>query len=223
VSAELLEAPTSEADGDELVALIVDDHALVRSGLRLLLESSFGARVHEADGHGAALRTLAERSIDVALLDLRMPDVDGLETLASIRNAHPDIPVVMLSAYADTEEVRAALDGGAAGFVLKEATREQLREAIVIAIEGRGVYVHPVAAKALLGQREVEHGEHLTERELDVLTLLAEGETNDTIAKRLHLTEKTVKSHLSAIFRKLGVSNRTQAATRALRDGLLSS
>jgi len=219
---QLLDA-VDEATVDDLVALVIDDHALVRSGLRLLLESSFGAAVREAEGLGTALRALATDAVDIALLDLRMPDVDGIESLASIREQHPDVPVVVLTAYAEPDDVRAALDAGAAGFVLKEATSEQLQEAIEIALDGRGVYVHPVAAKALLGQRELDHGEHLTERELDVLGLLAEGATNDEIAKRLFLTEKTVKSHLSAIFRKLGVTNRTQAAMRALRDGLLSA
>ena len=196
----LLEPDTAN---DEIVALVIDDHELVRSGIRLLLETSHGADVREADSAASAMRALAEHRFDVALLDVRMPEMDGIEALSHIKEQHPRVPVVMLSAYARPEEVRAALDGGAAGFVLKEATSEQLREAIAIAISGKGVYVHPVAAGAALGQREVEHGEHLTEREFDVLKLLVDGETNDGIASRLFLTEKTVKTHLSAIFRKL--------------------
>lgn len=220
---ELGEGRTTGASRDDVDAvdvLIVDDHALMRSALRLLLETSLGHRVTEVSSAEDAVHAVAAERFDAVLLDVRMPGRDGLWALEQIRRSRPRLPVVMLSYFADEACVREALDAGAAGFLLKEAKLDQLAESITTAITGRGVYVHPLVAACLLARHEHD-SEELTTREREVLTLLVDGATNDQIAAGLFITEKTVKTHLSGVFRKLGVSNRTQAATKALREGLL--
>jgi DNA-binding NarL/FixJ family response regulator len=206
-----------------LKVLLVDDHELMRSGLRLLVESCLGHCVTEASSAGEALQAVRDDPPDVVFLDVRMPDRDGLWVLERLREDCPHIPVVMLSTFDEGEHIQAALSRGAAGYVLKEASVKQVAEAIETAIEGRGVYLHPVAARRMLGARRPDASEQLTEREQEVLRLVVEGATNDEIGGALFVTEKTVKTHLSAILRKLGVANRTQAATKAIREGIVSS
>jgi DNA-binding NarL/FixJ family response regulator len=128
----------------------------------------------------------------------------------------------MLSFFADEPSVREALASGAAGYLLKDADVHQVVDSIATAIEGKGVYLHPLAAECLL-ERRLAAGEELTAREMEVLALLVEGATNDAIASKLFITGKTVKTHLTGIFRKLGVANRTQAATKALRESLVTT
>ena len=213
-------SPTRKRHPGSVNALLVDDYELFRAAVRLLIESVLGHRVFEADGAAEALEIVATKPIDVVLLDVRMPEKDGLWTLDQIRELRPELPVVMLSHFDDPQDVRGSLDHGAAGYVVKGASVQQLSEAIDTALKGRGVYVHPMAAERLVGIQQTPTHEQLTERELDVLRLVVEGATNEQIAAGLCVTEKTVKTHLSAIFRKLSVSNRTQAATKAVRIGL---
>lgn len=206
--------------------LLVDDHEIVRSGLKLLLQRILGYRVVDAADADHALIAANEESPDVVLLDVRMPERDGLWALERLRAQHPDLPVLMLSTYHIDEDVDAALSGGARGFVLKEASAEQLREAIATALKGEGVYLHPKVAQRLL-QRGINDGgtpggADLTPRERDVLQRVCEGLSNEEIAGRLFVSPKTVKSHLSSIYRKLGVSNRTQAVTKALREEMVT-
>jgi DNA-binding NarL/FixJ family response regulator len=205
-----------------LSVLLVDDHELVRSGVRMLLESCLGHSVVEASSAIEALDVVRNNDVDIVLLDVRMPEHDGLWALEQIRAEFPQLPVVMLSTFDDEDCIRQALERGAVGYLLKEAGVGQVAECLETALAGRGVYLHPVAAERLFGRGRVEFGEHLTEREIDVLKRLVQGATNDEIATRLFVTEKTVKTHVTAIFRKLGVSNRTQAATTAVRDRLVS-
>lgn len=206
-----------------LTLLLVDDHELVRSGLRLLLEECLGHKVIEAGSGEAAISLVQSERLDLVLLDVRMPERDGLWTLEQARACRPELPVVMLSTFADEEFITGSLERGAAGYLLKEAAVAQVAEAIETALEGRGVYLHPVAAERVVWSRRVDSRQELTGRELDVLKLLVDGATNDEIAHRLFVTEKTVKTHLSGVFRKLGVSNRTQAATKAIREGVLDN
>lgn len=214
---------TEERETTRRKVLLVDDHELMRLGLRLVVESCLGHAVTEASSATEALDAVSDDVPDVVFLDVRMPDRDGLWVLDRLREEHPDVPVLMLSTFDEGEHIQAALARGAAGYLLKEASVRQVSEAIETAVEGRGVYLHPVAARRVLGARRVEPVEQLTDREHEVLDLVVEGATNEEIGATLFVAEKTVKTHLSAILRKLGVANRTQAATKALREGIVSS
>jgi DNA-binding NarL/FixJ family response regulator len=203
--------------------LLVDDHDVVRQGLRLLIETRLEYRVVEAASAAEALAVVQREPVDLVLLDARMPEHDGIWALKRLREAHPNLPVLVLSSYDTEDYVESALEAGASGYVLKEATTSQLGEAIETALSNKGVYLYPAVAQRVLDRNRRGSGAEdlLSERELEVLRLLAEGATNEEIAGSLFLSEKTVKSHLSSIFRKLEVTNRTQAAARAIRDRLV--
>jgi DNA-binding NarL/FixJ family response regulator len=205
--------------------LLVDDHAVVRKGLVLLLQSTFGFEVVEAWTATEAVRLGTDESVELILLDVRLGDPDGLWALVRIKAQRPDVPVIMLSTYASDEYVRGALDGGACAYLLKEASVEQLRDAVETALSGQGLYLHPGATQVLFDPptRAERYASVLSERELTVLNLVADGATNDEVASTIHVSEKTVKSHLTSIYRKLHVTNRTQAAALALREGIVSS
>jgi len=215
--------------------LIVDDHALVRRGMTYVVKEGFpDADVIEAEGTTAALLVMRDgEKVDLALVDVRMPDLDGLELLRSIKLEWPDVPVIMLSTYENAPYVKRALADGAAGYLLKDATPEDLSQAINVAMSGSGNVLSPRVIANLFedqdGSRGRENGHNggrrggefsLTSRENDILALLSEGHSNREIAQALFLSEKTVKAHLAAIFRKLGVTNRTQAAMVAVRMGV---
>jgi DNA-binding NarL/FixJ family response regulator len=212
--------------------LIVDDHALVRRGMTYVVREGFpDAEVPEAESALAALELLRrEGPVDLALVDVRMPDLDGLELLRAIKAEWPDIPVVMISTYENAPYVKRALADGASGYLLKDATPEDLSQAINVAMSGSGNVLSPRVIQNLFEDQEATgagsngHGRRneysLTSREHDILGLLSEGRSNREIAGHLFLSEKTVKAHLAAIFRKLGVTNRTQAAMMAVQLGV---
>ncbi len=210
--------------------LIVDDHALVRRGLYHVVKEGFpDADVVEAESSAAALEVLrATKAFDLALVDVRMPDLDGLELLRVVKGEWPDVPVIMLSTYENAPYVKRALADGAAGYLLKDATPEDLSQAINVAMSGSGNVLSPRVIQNLFEDQESSNGSSngrrseysLTQREHDILALLAEGRSNREIAGALYLSEKTVKAHLAAIFRKLGVTNRTQAAMMAVQMGV---
>jgi DNA-binding NarL/FixJ family response regulator len=203
--------------------LIVDDHAIVRRGLAYVVTERFpDADVVEAEGALAALDAMRTTAADLALVDVRMPGLDGLELLRAMKLEWPSVPVIMLSTYENPEYVRRALFDGAAGYLLKGATPEELGQAIDVAISGDGRAVSANLIWTLFGS-VMNSGvvdSELTRRERDILALLSEGRSNRSIAQHLYLSDKTVKAHLAAIFRKLGVTNRTQAAMMARRLGL---
>jgi DNA-binding NarL/FixJ family response regulator len=211
--------------------LLVDDHTLVRRGLaQLLVNTVKGAEVTEAGSSDEAIELLKKTPHQVALVDIRMPGRDGLELLREIRTEWPDLPVIMLSSYDSGDYVRTALAEGAAGYLLKDTTPEDLAQAITVALSGSGNVLSPRAVRNLFegSNRSEEVGAQenpypdagLTKREADVLELLAGGASNREISRHLYLSEKTVKAHLAAVFRKLGVTNRTQAAMAAVAMGM---
>ena len=211
--------------------LIVDDHALVRRGMNYVVKEGFpDADVIEAESSAAALEAMrTSDKVDLALVDVRMPDLDGLELLKALKADWPDMPVIMLSTYENAPYVKRALADGAAGYLLKDATPEDLSQAINVALSGSGNVLSPRVIQNLFEDQESSSGSSsngrrseysLTQREHDILALLAEGRSNREIAGRLYLSEKTVKAHLAAIFRKLGVTNRTQAAMMAVQMGV---
>ena len=212
--------------------LIVDDHAVVRRGLSYVVNEGFpDADIVEADGAATALEIMCDASVDLALVDVRMPDLDGLELLRAIKAEWPDVPVIMLSTYENAPYVRRALADGATGYLLKDATPEDLTQAIHVAISGGGNVLSPRVIQTLFedvestgesafGQGKPRPEYSLTRREHEILALLAEGRSNRSIAQYLYVSEKTVKAHLASIFRKLGVTNRTQAAMMAAQIGV---
>jgi len=211
--------------------LIVDDHALVRRGMSYVVKEGFpDADVVEAESSAAALDALRSGGkVDLALVDVRMPDLDGLELLRAIKAEWETMPVIMLSTYENAPYVKRALADGASGYLLKDATPEDLSQAINVAMSGSGNVLSPRVIQNLFEDQEASIGSNghsrrneysLTQREHDILALLAEGRSNREIAQGLYLSEKTVKAHLAAIFRKLGVTNRTQAAMMAVQMGV---
>lgn len=203
--------------------LLVDDHAVVRQGLKMFLGLNPDLEVvGEAENGEEAVRLTRELSPDVVLMDLLMPVMDGIAAIAAIRRDFPDTEVIALTSVLEDEAVMKAMRAGAIGYLLKDTQAEELRRAIKAAAAGQ-VQLSPQAAARLMREvRAPDSPEKLTERETDVLRLLALGRANKEIALELNIGEKTVKTHVSAILRKLGVPSRTQAALHAVRIGLVS-
>ncbi|MDT3398917.1 response regulator transcription factor [Streptomyces sp. B1866] len=208
--------------------LVVDDEALIRSGFRHILSAADGIEVVGAVPGGEAVQTVREERPDVVLLDIRMPDVDGLTVLSEIR-ALPAPPVVAMLTTFDTDEyIAAALRSGAAGFLLKDTDPEQMGH-LVRTLAGGGVVLSSKVTRTVVdgyldrGVRDpaARSVARLTARERDVLLLLADGLSNADIGTRVHLSTGTVKDHVSAILAKLEVGSRVQAAIVAERAGLL--
>lgn len=197
--------------------LLVDDHELVRAGLRALLQSSELDVVGAAASGAEAVRLCAELAPDVVLMDLSMPGMDGAEATRLIRASCPDTQVVVLSSSSDGDRVWGALDAGAVGYLLKDSEPAQLRAALM-AVGRDESPLDPRAARSMLETRRTAGpGVELTVREKEVLGLVARGLANKQVARRLGITERTVKSHLGSIFQRIGVSDRTSAALWAQR------
>ncbi len=199
---------------------IVDDHAVVRSGLEQLLSSEADLEVVGAAADGAEAQSLVERvQPDVVLMDLSMPEVDGVEATRRIVDAWPDVHVVVLTSFAERRQVVDALDAGAVGYLLKDAAASDVVAAVRAAAAG-GAPIDPKAARVFLdAQRTRRSNVELTPREEEVLSLVAEGLANKQIARRLGISERTVKAHLTSVFQTIGVADRTQAALWA-KDNL---
>jgi DNA-binding NarL/FixJ family response regulator len=203
--------------------LLADDHSVVRQGLRMFLALDDELDVvGEASNGEEALARARELQPDVVLMDLLMPVMDGIAATAAIRNELPDVEVIALTSVLDDEKVVGAVRAGAIGYLLKDTEADELRRAIKAAANGQ-VQLSPQAAARLVREvRLPESPESLTERETEVLRLLAQGQSNKEIARTLVIGEKTVKTHVSNILAKLGVPSRTQAALYAVRIGLVS-
>jgi DNA-binding NarL/FixJ family response regulator len=202
--------------------VIADDHRVVRTGLEQLLGTfdDVGIVGVATNGEEAVERCSAERP-DVALLDLEMPGMDGVEATRRIRTMSPGTSVVAFTSFSDRERIVRALDAGAVGYLLKDAEPTALHDAILAAARGEAP-LDPKAAAELLAERSAAAPtKRLSDREREVLVLVAEGSANKQIARRLGISEKTVKGHLTNIFQALGVGDRTQAALWAERHGLL--
>lgn len=193
--------------------LLVDDHQILRVSLGRLLDAEHDIEVIGTAGDGASAVTLvAETSPDVVLMDLSMPGMDGVEATRRSLQAEPATKVVVLTSFSDRERIRDALNAGAIGYLLKDAEPDEVLRGVRAAARGDWP-LDPRAARLLLGGRDGRPAEpRLTEREQEVLSLVAEGLANKAIARRLAISERTVKAHLTRIYEQLGVSDRTQAA-----------
>jgi two-component system, NarL family, response regulator LiaR len=203
--------------------LITDDHGVVRQGLRMFLSLDPDIQVvGEASNGREALAMVRNLEPDVVLMDLLMPVMDGISATKAIRAALPEVEVIALTSVLEDASVTGAVRAGAIGYLLKDTDAEELSRAIKAAAEGR-VHLAPEAAARLMREvRAPENPEALTDRETEVLKLLACGKANKQIAGNLYVSEKTVKAHVSSILMKLGVQSRTQAALYAVRTGLVS-
>ena len=200
--------------------LLVDDHALLRAGLTKLLAGHPDLHVVGQAGNGDDGAELARRlAPDVALVDLAMPVLDGIQTTRRILAASPATRVVILTAFSDRQQILGALDAGAVGYLLKDAEPEELLRGVRAAARGE-TPLDPKAAHALLPRRAPEAGGRLTPREREVLKLVADGLPNKQIARALGITEKTVKTHMTKVFEAIGVTDRTAAALWAHRNGV---
>jgi two-component system, NarL family, response regulator LiaR len=204
--------------------LLVDDHTVVRQGLRMFLSLDPELEVvGEAENGKQALDMAHQLLPDVVLMDILMPVMDGLEATAAVRQQLPDTEVIALTSVLEDGSVVGAIRAGAIGYLLKDTEAEELIRAIKAAAGGQ-VQLSPKAAARLMREVRVpDSPEALTERETEVLRLLAEGKANKEIAHILSIGEKTVKTHVSNILQKLNVSSRTQAALYAVRVGLVSN
>lgn len=208
--------------------VIADDHAVVRQGLKTFLELQDDIEVvgDVADGE-AAVAAVEREAPDVVLMDLVMPGVDGVEAIRRIREGRPQARVLVLSSFLDDERLFPAVRAGAAGYLLKDVEPRELVKAIRT-VHGGEALLHPAVAARLMdefaaGPAPEPSTDGLTEREREVLALIARGLPNKLIARDLSISEKTVKAHVSSILGKLGVSDRTQAALFAVRSGLVES
>ncbi|HLW96841.1 MAG TPA: response regulator transcription factor [Solirubrobacteraceae bacterium] len=207
--------------------LLADDHELVRSGLRMLLDAQPDIEVVAEASDGAdALRQCERNPVDLALLDVSMPRLTGLQAAQELRKRQPDVRILMLSVHDNEQYLFAALNAGAAGYVLKTAASQDLVRAIRATMRGE-LFVYPPAAAALVrehgGQAEriAATGDRLTPRELEVLKLIAEAHSSDAIADTLAISRRTVDHHRASILRKLGMRGRVELTRYAIRRGLI--
>ena len=200
--------------------MIVDDHGLVRAGLEQLLGSAADVDVVAvAAGGRQAVEMVEAAGPDVVLMDLSMPDLDGIEATREVTRLAPAANVVVLTSFSDRERILDALGAGAIGYLLKDSEPEELLQGIRAAARGESPLA-PKAASHLVRRHQQPNAPQLTEREQEILALIAEGAPNKVIAHRLQIAEKTVKNHVSSIFQTLDVTDRTQAALWAARNGL---
>jgi DNA-binding NarL/FixJ family response regulator len=206
--------------GTSIRVVIVDDHAMIRAGLEQLLTGTDDIVVvgHAVDGEHA-IEVVQSVQPDVVLMDLQMPGVDGVTAIRRMKSLALDVDVLVLTSFNDSERIVGALDAGAVGYLLKDADPEDVLRGIRAVARGESP-IDPKAARTLLGTRAGSQDVQLTSREGEVLALVREGLTNRQVARRLDISERTVKAHLTSAFARIGVSDRTQAALWAERNGL---
>ena len=206
---------------EKIRILMADDHPVVRAGIRGMLETQDEFQViAEAENGREAFEQIAKIKPDVVLMDLRMPEMDGVEAIGRIKEKYPDINILVLTTYDTDADIVRAVEAGATGYLLKDAPREELFRAVRATAKSETVLA-PVVAARLMGKVR-DHGEQaLSAREIDVLLLVARGASNQDVAEKLHVSTATVKSHLIQIYQKLGVSDRTAAVTTAIERGII--
>lgn len=219
----------TEPDKPDITILIADDYTMVREGLCSMLNAPGLHIVGEAGNGREAVEQVKALAPDVVLMDIRMPDMDGIEALEAIRNAESPTRVIMVTTYRSAAYLLRALAAGAAGFVLKDIPRDALLATVRAVATGATEVDHQFLQRALrdlneaneLSVEDTELPEELTPREMDVLWLLAEGLTNSAIAQALGLSPGTIKGYVQTILQKLNAADRTQAAVKAVRMGLV--
>ncbi len=208
--------------------MLVDDHEIVRMGMRALFELEPDIHVvGEASNGAEAVAKVSVLDPQVILMDVRMPNMNGVEACRDIKNTHPNVSVLMITSHDDTKAAEDSLLAGASGYLIKNASRAELLRAIRLVAQGQ-ILVDPVSAKHAMARilslaNGMAHvpGEELTEREREVLALVARGYTNKQIAEALSITEKTARNHVSHILEKLGLSRRSEAAAFAVENRLV--
>ena len=204
---------------DEITCLIVDDHEVVREGLRLSLSRAPHIRVvGEASDGASAIKLVERRKPDVVIMDVRMPGMDGLEATKEILKLLPDTAVLIFTAFSERSLLARGLDSGARGYILKEAPHETLLRAIERLAVGEG-YIDPALMPAFLSGKD--QTDMLTAREREILQLLADGMSNADVAAKLFISQETVKSHVRHILAKLEADTRTHAVAIALRESII--
>jgi len=219
--------PVGQSSEPKIRVLLADDHAVVRAGIRQFLERSGNIQiVGEANDGERARGLIAQFKPDVAVLDIRMPHMSGIEVTRWIRTHYRDMGVLILTAYDDEPYVLAALLAGANGYVLKTASPADIIQAVHDVYAGRSV-LDPLVTHTVLGRLSGQHAQipqqALTERELEVLSLAAKGFTNKAIGVQLYISDRTVQGHLSKIYGKLDVSSRTEAVMHAVSQGWIEA
>ena len=211
------------SEANSIRVLIVDDHEIIRTGITYSLTAYPDMEiVGEASSGQEALKLCRETQPDVVLVDMVMPEMDGVQTTQAIRKEHPQVQVLALTSFHDRERVWQVMQAGAAGYLVKGVTASELAEAIRVAYVGQTV-LSPEASQALIVPDEPQPalGQDLTQREQEILALLVKGLSNAEIAQRLTITISTTKHHVSAVFRKLGVASRAEAMALVLEQGLI--
>ncbi len=204
--------------------MIVDDHDMIRSGLSVFIEAFEDLElVAEARDGQTALQLCERLHPDVILMDLIMPHMDGVATTRAIREAHPEIQVLALTSFTEKQLVKAALEAGAIGYLLKDVSIDELADAVRAAHRGKPTLAPEAFQMLVAAKQEADEAPHfdLTDREKEVLALIVEGLNNNAIASRLVISRSTVKTHVSNILPKLGVANRTEAAAVAMEHHLV--
>ena len=206
---------------EKIRILMADDHPVVRAGIRGMLETQPDFEViAEAENGEEAIEAARKLKPGVILMDLRMPKMEGVEAIEKIKESQPEIHILVLTTYDTDADIVRAVEAGATGYLLKDAPREELFRAVRGTARGEAVLA-PVVAARLMGKMRSPGEESLSPREIEVLLLVARGATNQDVAEKLHISKATVKSHLLQINQKLGVSDRTAAATTALERGII--
>ena len=206
--------------------MITDDHPVVREGLSAMLsrEKDIEVVAEAANGNEAIVKA-RDLKPDIVLMDLRMPEVDGVEAMRRIRTENTDIKFIVLTTYDNDEYIFQGIEAGARAYLLKDSPREEMFKAIRVVSEG-GSMIEPAVAGKVLDRfaalsRQVQIPEALSEREVEILKLIAQGTSNKIIATSLNIGESTVKTHIQSIFNKLGVNDRTEAVTEAIKKGII--